>query len=221
MASPSLADGASGVTGTILLRGKPVPVRWSDGDTFTVMEGALKGKAARLVGYNTLESYGPVHRWGSWTGPELMRIAFEARDAAAAGKWTCKKQRKKDSYGRLLIDCPDARRALLGAGLAHVFAYKADPDPADLAAQREARLEKRGMWEKGRPENIVTNASADETGRVFLRVVFTRTGKTEVHHQRRDYSPCDAICEGPEVSGSCMLFIPYSQRYENQPACIQ
>ena len=92
------------------MAGKPVPVRWGDGDTFTVVEGALKGKAARLVGYNTLESYGPVHRWGSWTGPELMRIAFEARDAAAADTWTCKKQRKKDSYGRLLIDCPDARR---------------------------------------------------------------------------------------------------------------
>ena len=143
------------------------------------------------------------------------------RDAAARERWVCSKQRKKDTYGRLLIDCPDARRALISAGLAHVFAYEKDADEGDIAAQREARMEQRGIWAKGRPENIVTNVSADESGRVFLRVVYTRTGKTKVQHQRGDFGTCDAICEGPEVSGSCMIFIPHDLRYEHKPACIQ
>ena len=221
LSSPLLAEEEGGAPGEILLRGKATQVLWHDGDTFSFVAGRLKGKSARLVGYNTLESYGPVHRWGEWTPGELQILASRAKDAAAKGVWSCSTQRKKDTYGRLLVDCPDARRALITAGLAHVFAYEGDPDPEDMAAQRTARVEQTGIWEKGRPEQIVTNVSADESGRVFLRVVYSRTGATEVRHQRKDYEVCDEICEGPSVSGSCMLFVPHAQRYDQQPDCIQ
>jgi endonuclease YncB( thermonuclease family) len=218
---PANAAEEDGLRGEILLRGRATSVLWNDGDTFTFMAGRFKGKTARLVGYNTLESYGPVHRWGEWTGPELHHLAYVARDAAAKGRWACTKQPKKDTYGRLLIDCPDARRSLIASGLAHVYAYEGEPDPADMEAQRDARAQRNGMWQKGRPETIVTNVSADEAGRVFLRIVSTRSGKTERRHQRHDYAACDEICEGPSVSGSCMLFIPYARRYSQRPACIK
>jgi micrococcal nuclease len=210
-----------GSSGLILLRGKPTPVVWQDGDTLTFMKGPLKGKTGRLVGYNTLESYGPVHRWGEWSGQELLGLAVEARKVAAAQEWSCTKQKGRDSYGRLLINCPDARAALLDSGLAHVFAYEGEPDPNDLARQTAARMDSRGIWLKGRPETIISNVSADNSGRVFLRVVNSRSGKTEVRHQRGDYSICDEICDGPSVSGSCMLFIPYEQRYSDSISCLQ
>jgi len=222
---PALADDAGsdegGTPGEILLNGKLQEVIWNDGDTLTFLSGLRKGKSARLVGYNTLESYGPVHRWGEWTRLELHDFATAGKQAAAAKTWECSTRGKKDSYKRLLVDCPQARRELIAQGLAHVFAYAGEPDSGDIDAQRHARMEQTGMWEKGRPEHIVTNVSADEGGRVFLRVVNARTGKTEVRHQREDYETCDEICHGPEVSGSCMLFVPHSQRYSNRPDCIE
>lgn len=217
----SAGEGEPGSPGQITLNGKLHQVTWSDGDTLTIDSGRRKGKTARLVGYNTLESYGPVHRWGEWTRPELEKLATQGRLEAAERRWDCQLKGKKDTYGRLLLDCPDARRQLIERGLAHIFAYDSEPDPDDLEAQRHARVERLGIWEKGRPEHIVTNVAADDEGRVFLRIVNTRTGKTERKHQREDYEPCDEICHGPEVSGSCMLFIPYEQRYEKQPACIK
>jgi endonuclease YncB( thermonuclease family) len=215
------ASDKGGVKGEIVLRGKAIPVLWNDGDTFILLAGPFKGKTARLVGYNTLESYGPVHRWGEWTPEALHHLAYSARDQAAAGRWACSKQPKKDTYGRLLMDCPEARIALLRQGLAHLFAYKSEPQEADLEAQRAAREARLGMWERGRPEQIVTNVSADENGRVFLHIASTRSGKTERRYQRHDYKICDEICEGPAVSGSCMLFIPYSLRYDQRPDCIE
>ena len=38
-------------------------------------------------------------------------------------------------YGRKNVDCPDLRRALLEAGLAHVFSVSGPADEADLKAQ--------------------------------------------------------------------------------------
>ena len=208
-----------GVAAEISLQGGTTQVQWNDGDTFTFRSGRFSGKTARLVGYNTLESYAPVHRWGEWTPKELHDLALAARESVSKTRWTCTKQRKKDTYGRLLVDCPEARRALIEKGLAHVFAYKSTPSEADMEAQRAARSARAGMWGKGRPEHIVTNVSADEDGRVFLQVASTRTGTTERRHQRHDYEACDEICEGPSVSGSCMIFIPYADRYSVPPVC--
>ena len=213
-------DGGESSSSEVLLKGKPVGVEWSDGDTLTFTTGPRKGRRARLVGFNTLESYGPVHRWGSWQPAGLLQIALESRDIASSRSWECSLRKGKDSYGRFLLDCPEARRSMLRSGHAHVFAYDSEADPADLALQREARAEGRGMWAQGRPETLVTNVRADPEGRVFLRVVSCRTGSTRAEHQREDYSICEEICHGPEVSGSCMLFVPWTRRYEDRPSCL-
>ena len=195
-------------------------VLWGDGDTLTFLSGPRKGKDARLMGYNTLESYGPVHRWGDWTPAELHELALGATGAAAAEPWECTLGHGKDSYGRLLLDCPKARRRLIEAGWAHVFAYSEPADPADLKAQREAREQGRRIWAKGTPETLVTSVNAEAGGKVFLRVVSCRTGETWAEHQREDYEVCEEICHGPAISGSCMLFVPYDLRYQNRPECL-
>ena len=218
--SPAAASaGEEGLPGTIALRGKTISVTWSDGDTLQFKGGIYKNKSARLVGYNTLESYGPVHRWGTWSGSELHTIAKDAQVAAAQGHWHCSTQGKKDSYKRILLDCPDARRELVAKGLAHVFAYSGEPDPGDMDAQREARIERRGMWAKGRPEHVVTSAGADDDGQVFLRTVSTRTGKTLIRHQRADVAPCEEVCQLPMLTGSCLMFVPYRIRYKEPWSC--
>jgi micrococcal nuclease len=219
-AAPASAGEAGEVDATILLGGRRVEVTWTDGDTLTFRAGPRKGKHARLVGYNTLESYGPVHRWGSWSRSELHELALEAGERAAAKEWSCTLGRGKDSYGRLLLDCPEARRALLESGHGHVFAFDDPADPADLQLQREARIDKRGIWAKGLPETLVTSVRAGADGQVFLRVVTVRTGETRAMHQRQDYAVCDEICHGPEVNGSCMLFVPWELRYEDKPLCL-
>ncbi|MDP6932187.1 MAG: hypothetical protein QGG40_04685, partial [Myxococcota bacterium] len=63
----------------LLLDGQQTSVHWDDGDTFKrLTTDGSKGQGARLQGYNTLESYGPVHRWGEWTGQELYALAKDA-----------------------------------------------------------------------------------------------------------------------------------------------
>jgi endonuclease YncB( thermonuclease family) len=39
---------------TVILDGAPMRVRWTDGDTFRVVDGTLRGLSARLAGYDTL-----------------------------------------------------------------------------------------------------------------------------------------------------------------------
>ena len=68
----------------ILLDGRIYKVRWGDGDTFRLKTLTGKKKSARLAGFNTLESYGPVHRWGEWTADELYQLANAAGVVAAA-----------------------------------------------------------------------------------------------------------------------------------------
>lgn len=210
-----------GVQATVVVRGRTFDVHWQDGDTLTFLSGPRKGRDARLMGFNTLESYGPVHRWGEWTPGELWELAKGAASAAAAEPWACTLGHGKDAYGRLLLDCPKARRRLIEEGWAHVYAYAEPADPADLQAQREARLERLGIWEKGRPETLITSVNAEAGGKVFMRVVSTRTGETSAEHQREDFDVCEEICHGPAINGSCMLFVPYSLRYDNRPECLE
>ena len=49
----------------VLINSHPTPVYFNDGDSFTVLEGPLKDTKTRLSGFNTLESFGPAHRWGT------------------------------------------------------------------------------------------------------------------------------------------------------------
>ena len=74
------------------LDGLQVQARWDDGDTFSAYttDGETKKKIkARMNGYNTLESYGPVHSWGTWSTQELYVLAKESGVVAQKGTWKC------------------------------------------------------------------------------------------------------------------------------------
>ena len=117
---------------------------------------------ARLMGYNTLESYGAVHRFGPGE-KRLFEIAGEATTLARSQAWTCTSYNTEGGYGRKNVDCPDLRRALLEAGLAHVFSVSGPADEADLKAQAIGIKAAAGMWSEGPPSSLVTSIhSLDE-----------------------------------------------------------
>ena len=94
--------------GSIVLNGEETAVRWSDGDSFHIKSGKYEGKGTRLVGYNTLETFGPVHRWGEWTRQELFEIAKEQRDGRRLeGLGPAPPTASRRATSRLLVNCPD------------------------------------------------------------------------------------------------------------------
>jgi endonuclease YncB( thermonuclease family) len=200
-------------------------VRWIDGDTFRILDGPEAGRSARVAGYNTLESYGPVHRWGAWRPEELLAVAKEATRFARTGEWHCARQDGEDRYGRLLVSCPDAARALVEAGLAMVFAVDGPPDEALLAAQRAAQERGSGMWRKGVPPLLPSSLhSADEPDLVdgaYDRIVDTRTGKTEPRRHERTYRVCQQVCVAEGRDRACMTYVPFARRYRDRPACLR
>lgn len=210
--SPPVAPGSQ-----IGLDGTSVAVEWSDGDSFTVR---ADGVGARLAGFNTLESYGPVHQWGEWTPRGLAAIARAATQFVRRRSWSCTRLPGSGGYGRIVVDCPDLREALLRAGLAHTFSVDGPAPAADLAAQSEAIAGQRGMWEKGVPAGIVTSLhSADEREdwTPYDRVCDTKTGHAPKHNHTDTYGVCQTVCHG----GSCMVYVPYAQRYtDTPPACF-
>jgi len=213
---------------TILLDGEIERVNWNDGDSFRILKGKREGQKARLVGYNTLESYGPVHFWGEFHGWDLYHIHKKATALAKSETWECTSDGKADGYGRILVTCPELRKRLITEGLAHVYAYKEEPDPELVALQLEAQNERRGMWQKGIPRGIVTSVhSIDEKGgddddgprtTSYNRVCDTRTGKTFTIEHTAVYKPCDVFC----YAGSCLLYIPFDVRYgAKRPECAK
>jgi endonuclease YncB( thermonuclease family) len=71
--------------GAVVLDGVKVAVHWDDGDTFTVVG---KGTKARLDGFNTLESYGAVHRFGPGEDA-LYDLVKKAGKVAMESVWNC------------------------------------------------------------------------------------------------------------------------------------
>src|SRR5687767_1443526 len=84
----ALAQDTEPVT-RVYLNGVPAPVYFNDGDTFRVLGGQHRGMKARLGGFNTLETFGPVHRWGKWHAKELYVISKMATQHARQGGWHC------------------------------------------------------------------------------------------------------------------------------------
>lgn len=216
---------ARGLPATLTLDGQQTQVRWIDGDTFQVDSGPLRGFSTRLAGYNTLETFGPVHRIGD-TGPEaLLAVAAAAAPRLAAGRWTCATLGRRDGYGRALVSCPDAAAALVRAGLAMVFALDGPADPALLAAQREAQAARAGLWAGGVPPLVVTSVHAEgEAGLgakgAYDRVVDTRTGQATARPHHRRYQACQEVCVGDPPLRSCMTYVPFERRYRDRPACL-
>src|SRR5512137_325043 len=83
------AGKAHGAAGTVVLDGQVTEVRWTDGDSFKVLSGPLQGFGTRLQGYNTLETFGPVHRIGTLGPAELETIARSSAPLLAGTAWRC------------------------------------------------------------------------------------------------------------------------------------
>ena len=184
----------------VFLNGKPVAVFFNDGDSFRILRGRHKGARARLAGFNTLESHGPVHQWGDWTEKEMYVLAKMATLHARRGVWHCTSESKLDSYGRMLLSCPDLAEEMIRLGYAHALTVTDDPsDEKLLAAQREAQEQKRGIWAHGIPEYIVTSIHSveeDVRGRgTYNRTVDTRDGHSVMWRHVNRYEECQRVCK--------------------------
>ncbi len=206
-ASPALGQEAAT---KVYLNGVPAPVYFNDGDTFRVLAGPHKGMRARLAGFNTLESFGGVHRWGTWKPKELYYNAKLATLNARRGVWHCEsKDFATDSYGRVLWFCKDLGIDHIRRGFAHALSVDYAPgDPDLVAAQQDAIEHKRGMWAHGVPHYIITSLhSAAEggggDGRTYNRLVSTRDGHSAKWQHDKSYGECEWVCrEENKVSES-------------------
>ncbi len=215
----------SGARCDVVLAGEQTEVRWTDGDTFRILSGPRRGRAVRLVGVNTLETYGPVHRIGASDGRALLAVAKASAAIASAAGGRCDTDGAADGYGRLLATCPEASEALVRAGHAMVFAVDGPADPALLALQREAQRTRTGIWAGGAPPLLPTSLhSADEPNlapRGYDRIVDTRTGAAVVHPHARTYRTCEEVCVGEGQERACMVYVPFARRYRDRPPCLR
>lgn len=215
---------------SIILDNVEEHVNFNDGDSFRILDGPRKGQKARLVGYNTLEAYGPVHFWGNANGWDLYRVNEKDIEVAKSEQWECESLGGADGYGRILVLCAGLRKKLVSEGLAHVYAYGDEvPDPELVELMIKAQGERRGMWRWGIPQAIVTSVhSIDEKDpdepvaknrkESYNRLADTRTGKTFAVKHDKVFKPCDVFCH----SGSCMVYVPFNQRFgDERPACLR
>jgi len=196
---PSSSNAEWETRSLVYLNGEPIVVYFNDGDSFRILEGKMfKGKA-RLMGFNTLESFGPAHSWGGWHPYELYINAKQATLNARRGVWHCFYEGDRDGYGRMLIECPDLAIDQIRKGYAHAMQIDDTPSrPEFLRAQQEAIAAGRGMWKKGVPELVLTSlhSVAEDPGRDshYNRLVSTRDGHTEKWRHADSYSECQQIC---------------------------
>lgn len=191
-------DAAAIATSKVFLNGRVTPVHFSDGDSFRVLAGPLAGTSARMGGYNTLESFGPVHQWGGWTAKELYFNAKMATINARRGVWHCTSDLSRDGYGRILWNCPDLAESQIRQGFGHAMTVTSAPSEAYLLrAQRKAQQERRGIWAHGIPDYIMTsNHSNDEgyDGKTYNRLVSTRDGHSKKWYHSDIYKECENVC---------------------------
>lgn len=183
----------------VMLNGVATPVVFNDGDSFRVLGGPLTGAKARLSGFNTLESHGPVHQWGTWTVREMYILAKMATHNARDNVWECSSDGKTDGYGRMLVFCPGLAKEQIRLGLAHAMSINDAPADAELlAAQREAIAAKRGIWAHGVPEYILTSLHSSEEDvdgdGVYNRLVSSEDGHSIKWKHEVKYDECQNIC---------------------------
>lgn len=207
----------------IFFNGAATRAYFNDGDTLKILDGELKNTRVRIAGFNTLETYGPVHEWMANDPQYLLSIAAEATRMAQDGQWHCTSKGDKDTYGRMLATCDDLAIALLSAGYAH--SYSVNDHPADrkyLLTQHTAKTNKLGIWKHGAPNYIITSLhSADEGARKsYNRLISTTDGTTKTWQHTDTYSSCQKVCVSDEAS--CMVYVPFEERYGNdRPNCLR
>lgn len=183
----------------VILNGKAVPVYFNDGDSFRVLAGEYKDAKARLSGYNTLESYGPVHSWGTWTAHELYVIAKMGTYNGRDGVWECETDGGTDTYGRILVWCPKLAEDQIRRGYAHVMSIDDNPGrPELIEAQREAISSRRGIWAHGVPDFILTSLHSKEEDvdghGTYNRLISTADGHSVKWRHDTRYKECDRVC---------------------------
>ena len=189
----------------VFVNGQPVPVYFNDGDSFRMYGGDFTGRAARLGGYNTLESYGPAHSWGNWHPYEMYILAKVATLHAARGVWHCTGDGSVDGYGRVLLDCPDLAISQIRHGYAHTMQVDDTPArPEYIRAQQEAMRERRGMWAHGVPPFVLTSLHSlherPERATAYNRRVSTRDGHSEPWIHTDLYEECETVCATETVA---------------------
>ena len=190
----------------VFLNGRPVPVRFNDGDSFRIFAGEYSGSQCRLFGFNSLESFGPAHQWGTWHPYELYINAKLATVNGRRGTWHCFTSGERDTYGRLLVECPDLIVDDLRRGYAHAYEVNDRPArPEYLRAQHEAMRAGRGMWAHGIPRFITTSlhSASEDPSREnhYDRLISTLDGHSQsrVHHD--NYDECQWVCEEETALG--------------------
>jgi endonuclease YncB( thermonuclease family) len=184
----------------VFINGQATPVYFNDGDSFRPFAGPYKGSQSRLAGYNTLESFGSVHSWGDWTETEMWVLAKAATHVARHGVWNCETDGKKDGYGRMLLQCKDLAKTLIGLGLAQVMSVDDKPGDSELiAAQREAVAARRGMWAHGVPDYVLsslhsTAEGGGKDGKTYNRMISSWDGHSEKWYHEDVYAECQKVC---------------------------
>jgi endonuclease YncB( thermonuclease family) len=206
LAGLSLVDaGAAEVHSLVYINGRPTRVYFNDGDSFRQLNGPYTGRGSRLGGFNTLESFGPAHAWGTWHPYELWINAKLATYNGRRGIWHCTSDGSTDTYGRVLLDCPDLAIDQIRRGYAHAMNIDDTPArPEYLRAQQEAIAARRGMWAHGVPSFVLTSLhSRDEDptkDQHKNRMVSVRDGHSEpwIHDDR--YDECEWVCANEIVA---------------------
>jgi endonuclease YncB( thermonuclease family) len=204
LSAPVEPAGANAMS-RVFLNGLPTPVSFNDGDSFRIHAGEHSGSQCRLAGFNSLESFGPAHQWGTWHPYELYINAKLATINGRRGTWHCFTDGTRDGYGRLLVECPDLIVDDLRRGYAH--AYQADDTPSRpeyLRAQQEAIRERRGMWAHGVPLFVMTSlhSLSEDPSREwhYDRLISTIDGHSESRQHRNNYGECQWICNDEIVA---------------------
>ena len=200
--APSSDIEAGEARSKVFLDGQSVAVHFNDGDSFRVVNGSANGTKARLMGFNTLESYGPVHQWGTWTAKEMFVLAKMATLNARRGVWTCENTGEVDTYNRALIYCPGLAEDQIRKGLAHVMSVDDEPGiPELVAAQQDAIANRRGIWAHGVPDYVMTSLhSIDESidrkqrERNYNRLVSSADGHSVKWKHQDAYNECQKVC---------------------------
>ena len=216
-----LSTEATARSSRVSINGSLVEVRWSDGDSFKILSGRLRGDKARLMGYNTLESYGPVHKWGDWNEWGLYRVAKDAKKIAEAEVWECTAEDHRDRYKRLLVRCPKLIVAMITSGYGHLFEIGRAPKPHLIPLQQDAIKARRGMWEKGAPDSVLTSVHSLDEGSeeiTYNRYMNPKTGRAEKFLHKNLYKMCEWVCH----QGACLLYVPFKKRYgDHRPDCLK
>ena len=145
-----LTIAASGLLAIAAITGQVVGVY--DGDTITVKFADGTHEHVRLIGIDAPElksnPHAPAHELGPAARDYLRNLVVGETVDLVLGV------QERDHYGRLLayvyLDGLFINLEMVRAGYAQVYTYPPDVGHADefLAAEREARAEGRGLWEK-------------------------------------------------------------------------